>query len=129
MHELLAPVYHAVYYDALAEGEVKDTVLQELCSKSWIAADAWTLFDSIMTSAGRWYEWQEPTISVPDRSPLNAHFHLHVTEGEGRVELKPYITPIVHTCNDIQANFLRKTDPQLWQRLQATGIEPQIYGM
>ncbi|KAK0459657.1 RabGAP/TBC [Desarmillaria tabescens] len=130
MHELLAPLYYAVEYDSISEDDqeyVHDFKVHEMCSKPWVAADAWCLFDAVMQSTSRWYEWQEPPVDAKGRSPLPSHVLLHIPEGA--VDLKPYVPPIVQTCNNIQANFLRTTDPHLWQRLQTTGIEPQIYGI
>ncbi|KAG7452579.1 RabGAP/TBC [Guyanagaster necrorhizus] len=129
MHELLAPLYYAVEYDSVSEDDqeyVHDFKVQEICSKSWAAADAWCLFSAVMQSASQWYEWREPSVDAKGRSPLPSHVHLHIP---GPIDLKPYVPPIVQTCNNIQANLLRTTDPQLWQRFQTTGIEPQIYGI
>jgi TBC1 domain family protein 5 len=140
MHELLAPLYHAVAYDAILEEQEgiainADTVLKELCSSVWVAADAWALFEAIMRGVSRWYEWQEPSMTAVltngpggRSSPLHAHVRFDVKEGlqDG---LKPYVTPIVQTCNTIQGTLLRKTDPQLYKAVQGTGLEPQIYGM
>jgi TBC1 domain family protein 5 len=135
MHELLAPLYHAVAHDAIVEERganiSADATLKELCSSIWVAADAWALFEVIMRGVSRWYEWQEPSSSLPmsasapKNSPLTAHVHLDVGEGE----MRPYITPIVQACNVIQGTMLRATDPQLFKSIQATGLEPQIYGM
>lgn len=58
MHELLAPLYYAVEYDSISEeavGMVKSPVVQEVCSRSWVAADAWALFDAVMHGVSRWY--------------------------------------------------------------------------
>ncbi|KIY69993.1 RabGAP/TBC [Cylindrobasidium torrendii FP15055 ss-10] len=126
MHELLAPVYYAVYNDGVSPKQVQDSKLVDLCHEDWVAADSWALFDTIMRGVGRWYEWQEPAAPPKDMSPLSHHVNL---TAEGRVELKAYVTPIVQTCNHIQESMLRTTDPHLWQRLQSTGIEPQIYGI
>ncbi len=132
MHELLAPLYYAVYSDAISSSEapyIKDNDVKELCARPWVAADSWALFEAVMRGTSRWYEWREPTQDVTNKSPLNTHVTFNVSQARGSSEIKPYITPIVQTCNDIQANLLRTTDFQLWQRLQTTGIEPQIYGM
>ncbi|EEB96022.1 hypothetical protein MPER_04913 [Moniliophthora perniciosa FA553] len=58
MHELLAPIYFAVDLDSLAD-DVGDTDTQEICSRTWVAADAWAIFQSIMKSVSIWYEWRE----------------------------------------------------------------------
>lgn len=149
MHELLAPLYHAVAYDAIMEEQEGiainvDSSLKELCSPVWVAADAWALLEVVMQGVSRWYEWREPPPSVPDsatnaatpspsgpggrNSPLPAHVRLDVRVGQ-QGGLKPYVAPIVQTCNAIQGTLLRTTDPQLFQAVQATKIEPQIYGM
>jgi TBC1 domain family protein 5 len=135
MHELLAPLYHAAAHDAIMEERginiLADTTLKELCSSIWVAADAWAMFEVVMRGVSRWYEWQEPSsglptgASTPKDSPLAAHVRLDVGEGE----IRPYVTPIVQACNVIQGTMLRATDPQLFKSIQATGLEPQIYGM
>ncbi|THU99309.1 RabGAP/TBC [Dendrothele bispora CBS 962.96] len=139
MHELLAPLYYAVDVDAVADGEpdsVHDPVAVEICSRTWVAADAWILFEAVMRSVSPWYEWREPAdVSGPSSSsnskvPLSNHVHLNnPPPPNGRLEIKPYITPIVQACNNIQSNLLRTIDPALWKHLQSTGIEPQIYGI
>lgn len=145
MHELLAPLYHAVAYDAIMDEQEGVTInadngLKELCSPLWVAADAWALFDAVMRSASRWYEWQESPLSSRSTatmtalsggkdSPLPAHVQLDIRDGHQQGGLQPYIAPIVQTCNTIQGTLLRSTDPQLFKSLQEAGIEPQIYGM
>ncbi|KAJ7740686.1 rab-GTPase-TBC domain-containing protein [Mycena maculata] len=127
MHELLAPLYYAVDYDSTEESaEVDDPAMQEFCSRTWVAADSWALFETLMRGASRWYEWQEtPSASKANSSP----FATHVNIAAGPVEIKPYITPVVEDCNRIQSQLLRTTDPLLWKHMQAAGIEPQIYGI
>jgi TBC1 domain family member 5 len=129
MHEVLAPLYYAIHYDTVSENDTAHSDLQSLCSPLWVAADAWTLFDRVMAGISRWYEWREPTslersVASP---PFANHVHLNVTEGP--IVSKPYVTPVVQTCNLIQSTILRTVDPELWKRMQSTGIEPQIYGM
>ncbi|KAH8117577.1 rab-GTPase-TBC domain-containing protein [Phellopilus nigrolimitatus] len=124
MHELLAPLLYALDYDSLPPGTEFDSDIEDFCSRPWIAADAWALFGVVMEGVSSWYEWREPTApSLP--SPLKAQFH-HGAQ-EGRVELKPYVAPIVLACQKLQAEMLKATDPMLWQGMQKAGIEPQIY--
>ncbi|KAJ7632543.1 rab-GTPase-TBC domain-containing protein [Roridomyces roridus] len=124
MHELLAPLYYAVDYDSTEDQA--DPTMQELCSRTWVAADAWALFEALMSGASRWYEWQEaPAASKAKPTP----FATHVNIAAGPVEIKPYITPVVEDCNRIQSSLLRTVDPLLWKHMQAAGIEPQIYGI
>ena len=60
MHELLAPLYYAVDYDSLSDGTPGiDEDLQEFCARRWVAADAWMLFDHVMRSTSKWYEWRD----------------------------------------------------------------------
>lgn len=133
MHEVLAPLLYAVDYDSIADDEANTLpnnvmALGIICGRSWVAADAWALFDSVMKSLSRWYEWRESR-SVPEEpsGPLSTHVQINVVNGQ--MEPRPYVAPIVQACNRIQSNLLRSTDPTLWKHMQATGIEPQIYGM
>lgn len=133
MHELLAPLFYAVDYDSIApnEGtaENEDAVFNEICSRAWVAGDAWALFCSVMAGVSKWYEWREASdaASRGTPSPLATHVQLNVPDGP--VDMKPYVAPIVHACNRVQSTLLRTTDPLLWKHMQDTGIEPQIYGM
>lgn len=130
MHELLAPLYYAVDYDSISEEgpSFGDHSLSELCSWLWVAADAWALFDSVMRGVGRWYEWRETKDSTTARKvPLASHVQLSANAVDGGI--KPYVAPIVEACNNAQNVLLKSVDPRLWQSLQSSGIEPQIYGM
>jgi TBC1 domain family member 5 len=57
MHELLAPLYHAVDYDSQDEDSSTsaDTGFLEFCLRVWSSADAWVLFCAVMNGVGRWY--------------------------------------------------------------------------
>ncbi|KAF5381115.1 hypothetical protein D9615_003910 [Tricholomella constricta] len=132
MHEVLAPLFYAVDFDSLPQlGNLSDDAeVQEVCSRAWVAGDAWALFDSVMEGLSKWYEWREPPLNSTSRnmaSPLSTHVNFNIPDGQ--LEIKPYIAPIVEACNHIQSNFLRTTDPLLWKHMQAAGIEPQIYGI
>lgn len=121
MHELLAPLYYSVRYDAINEGELEDAQykgLLEVCSAEFTAADSWALFELVMNGVYKWYEWREST-----EAPVP--FTNHV----GQNGMQPFIAPIVQACNHIQSNMLRACDPFLCQSMQKAGIEPQIYGM
>lgn len=117
MHELLASLYIAVDYDSLDPTSPHPNLnadLLEMCNRTWVAADAWSMFEVVMDAVNPWYEWQEPQSALP-RS--------------GQVELKPYVAPIVAVCNRIHGQYLHKVDPALWEKMNDAGIEPQIYGM
>ena len=121
MHELLAPIYFAIDFDSLPDTSESDD-FSDLCARRWVAADAWALFDRVMNGAGQWYEWRE---SLQRQVPAVAGLvHLN---GQGSTE--PLVTPILQACNRVQGDLLKSVDPVLWGRLQAEGIEPQMYGM
>lgn len=90
-------------------------LLAELCSRAWVAADSWALFCAVMEQVSQWYEWREP---VPTPYVVN-----------GPVNLKPYVLPIVDSCNRIQGTLLKSVDPLLYTAMQNVGVEPQLYGM
>lgn len=126
MHELLAPLLYAVDFDSVdnVPGSVASTSsssasqFMELCDREWIAADAHSLFEEVMSNIGSWYEWQE---SPPTAAASSAQ--------GGPVNLKPYVAPIVSTCHQIHDEYLKRCDPALWDALSRSQIEPQIYGM
>lgn len=107
----------AIDFDSVAESELSgpDPLFSELCSRSWVAADSWALFSSLMCNISHWYEWQEPT-SPPSLS-------------RGPINLKPYVSPIIQTCNNIQGTLLKSVDPVLHDAMQSAGVEPQMYGL
>lgn len=126
MHELLAPLFHAVDYDSLPDNDQTDPDVTEFCSRSWVAADAWALFGVVMQGVSSWYEWREP---APPPIPAALQNQYRHGPPEGQLELKPYVAPIVLSCQRLQAQMLKATDPALWQGMQKAGVEPQIYGM
>jgi TBC1 domain family member 5 len=131
MHEILAPLYFAVDWDSINDDvsmPLEDAELQEVCSRTWVAADAWSLFVAVMRGVGQWYEWREtPALSNPITSPLLGHVQLNVPQNH--LDTEPYVTPIVKACNRIQSKLLKSVDPLLWKSMHSAGIEPQIYGM
>ena len=130
MHELLAPLYFAVSYDAITEDEHDHDhqELSELCSADYVAADAWALFQLVMNRVSQWYEWREPLeTQALNSSPSGFPNHVHIPNGQNGMQL--YVAPIVQACTEIQSTLLRECDPHLWQHMQKVGIEPQIYGM
>ena len=130
MHELLAPLYYAVDYDSIPEdaSSMLDTDLGEMCSRTWVAADAWALFSAVMHGVSRWYEWRDDDTSGVDAS-ISLLANYVQSNSDGKVNLQPYVAPIVQACNHIQGTLLRTVDPLLWKKMQDAGIEPQIYGM
>lgn len=107
----------AIDFDSIAELEPwgQNPLFLELCSRSWVAADSWALFSSLMRNISHWYEWREPT-SPPSLS-------------RGQINLKPYVSPIIQTCNNIQGALLKSVDPVLHDAMQSAAVEPQMYGL
>ena len=128
MHELLAPLFHAVFLDTVREDSTGPAELRELCSAKHLGADSWILFDAVMSGVSVWYEWQESSPRAGrtggSQSPLKS-----AVLPEGQKGIQPYIAPIVKVCNKVQNELLKQCDPTLWKALQNAGIEPQIYGM
>ncbi|KAG6832371.1 hypothetical protein H0H92_002639 [Tricholoma furcatifolium] len=130
MHEVLASLYYAVDFDSLPpDGSTGGADVQEVCSRTWVAADACTLFDSVMRGLSRWYEWREPLPSTSRHFVPPFATQLDFKVPDGPLDTKPYIAPIVEVCNRIQSTYLRTTDPLLYRHMQSAGIEPQIYGI
>ncbi|EAU88586.1 TBC1 domain family member 5 isoform CRAb [Coprinopsis cinerea okayama7 len=130
MHELLAPLYYAIYFDSVDESAAVEPELREICSVAWIAADAWALFDTVMDGVSTWYEWREPdyrTLAAERQPGIAGHVHLVAPNGPNG--LQPWVAPIVKACNHIQNELLKKVDPALWNAMSKAGIEPQIYGI
>jgi len=132
MHELLAPLYFAVHFDAITDEDIQGESYQDLvdiCSANYIAADAWELFNSVMNGVSQWYEWREVLDSGQSTRDPSTHFSNSAAISPGQNGIQPYVAPIVHACNHIQSTLLQACDPVLWEHMQKTGIEPQIYGM
>ncbi|KAG8966039.1 hypothetical protein FRC03_012615 [Tulasnella sp. 419] len=117
MHELLAPIFHAVDYDSLEglqeQGDYAE-VTKDFCDRTWVAADSWALFCMIMKYAGTWYEWQEPSRPSSPR---------------GQLDTTAYAAPIVRICNEITSDLLRTVDPALYSKMSQIEVEPQLYGI
>lgn len=124
MHELLAPLLYAVDYDAIdsPDSPATNDDFNELCSATHIQSDAYTLFTTLMSSIGHWYEWREPPLP-----PAGPGYNVTL----GQVEMSPYVAPIVSTCHQVQDGdmYLKRCDPALRSALVKVGVEPQIWGM
>jgi TBC1 domain family protein 5 len=81
----------------------------------------------MMKGVGDWYQWREGYTSSGSRSPPSIHAQFNAPSGQ--LDFKPYVAPIVNVCNQLQLVYLKNVDPELCRRMQAAGIEPQIYGM
>jgi TBC1 domain family protein 5 len=132
MHELLAPLYFAVHFDAITDEDIQGESCQDLvdiCSANCIAPDAWGLFKSVMNGVSQWYEWREGLDSGQSTRDTPTHFLNHSLIPNGQNGIQPYVAPIVRACDHIQSTLLQACDPVLWEHMQKAGIEPQIYGM
>jgi TBC1 domain family member 5 len=145
MHELLACVYRAVDFDSVERSYSSqvNSQLQELCDRTYVAADAYTLFGAIMQRMESWYEWRAPIPEpIPPASPMPHVPHIsaksemvpplkqHVNIlANGQLDLRQYVAPIIPTCTSLRDEKLRVVDPHLWEKLHDIGVEPQMYGM
>ena len=115
MHEILAAIFLAVDYDSLDRwtSSVEDRDILEMCDRTWVAADSWSLFGLVMNSMNVWFEWREPPGGPKE------------TENG----LNSYVAPIVAVSNRIQNQYLSNVDPTLWRKMNELGIEPQLFLM
>ncbi|KAH6918633.1 rab-GTPase-TBC domain-containing protein [Coprinopsis sp. MPI-PUGE-AT-0042] len=130
MHELLAPLFYAIHFDSVTEESPVEPELREICSVKHVAGDAWALFDTVMDGVSTWYEWREPDPRSSVRQGKgDMPGHVHLVAPTGPNGLQPWVAPIVKACNRIQNDHLKNVDPALWNVLQKSGIEPQMYGI
>ena len=129
MHELLAPLFYAVDWDSVPDNTFLQSEMNEFCSRDWVAADSWVLFDAVMRGVGQWYEWRETPPALPSATTSPLHGHIQLDLPNDQFDTTPYVTPVVKVCNRIQSTLLKNIDPILWKSVHDAGIEPQIYGM
>ena len=130
MHELLAPLFYAIYFDSVADDASVEPELRDICAVKHIAGDAWALFDTVMDGVSTWYEWREPDPrSLAAQGKNNMPGHVHLVAPSGPNGLQPWVAPIVKACNRIQNEHIKTVDPALWAALNKASIEPQMYGM
>ncbi|BEJ13457.1 hypothetical protein CspHIS471_0306310 [Cutaneotrichosporon sp. HIS471] len=124
MHELLAACLVTVDRDSLVAepgraraspllttpAAVRDEAMVATLDRQYTEHDAFQLFVQIMKPAKAFYEWRSEE-GRPQRTTT--------TES---------VAPIIKRCSHIQA-LLRRVDPQLWERLEMEGVEPQIWAI
>ncbi|ORX51314.1 RabGAP/TBC [Hesseltinella vesiculosa] len=130
MHELLAPIYWVVADDSLADmnqemrGNAQldptNRLMVQVLDPDYIEHDAYILFNKLMTFAKPWYELT-PTEPI-NRSKSTSD--LAEASKTGQMS-----NPIVNTCQRIQNQYLRAVDFSLYKHLNASDIEPQLYGI
>ena len=116
MHELLAPVLWVISRDAVDSGmggnkaeDESDKLLRSVLDQRYIEHDAFTIFSIIMQTAKSFYE----TGTNAQQSAVAATIS----------------SPIVERSKRIHEDYLRKTDPELADHLNAIDILPQIFVM
>lgn len=116
MHELLAPIVHAIEQDALDRSKAKDASLDEamleILDSTYVEHDAYALFASLMDHAKDFYEIKESALAD---APA------------GR--LQEQTSSIVERSMHIHQVCLNKIDPDLAIHLTNIEILPQIFLM
>lgn len=130
MHELLACIYRVVDYDSVKAGDcVSRPDLEEFCNRTYVVADAFTLFSHVMRRIELWYDWRPSKPS--ETSPRNVpHFTANgelVSLADG--QMKPYVAPIISISASIRDDKLAVVDPYLFEKLREGNVEPQMYLM
>lgn len=109
MHELLAVCLLVVDRDSLEHDATYEPALAATLNRTYIEHDAFGLFEQIMRPAKSFYEWR-----AEEGPPLRG--------------VAPQ-APIILRCNNINAQLIRRIDPQLWERFETEGVEAQIWAM
>ncbi|KAI9323749.1 rab-GTPase-TBC domain-containing protein [Dichotomocladium elegans] len=117
MHELLAPLYWVL---ATEKVSATDRLITQLFDPFFVEHDAHILFDKLMRSAKPWYELNERIASanIPK-----------VSANSVSTEKTIRVNTVVLSCQRIHHEYLKATDPVLYEHLERFGIEPQLYGM
>ncbi|KAI9635956.1 rab-GTPase-TBC domain-containing protein [Dioszegia hungarica] len=122
MHELLAVCLLSVDRDSLevdanqasSSGSSSQAVMLEAMrttlDRRWVEHDSYGLFQELMRGAKAFYEWRAeegPRTKVPNAP----------------------VAPIILRCQQLHNSLLRRIDPQLWERFETEGLEPQIWAI
>lgn len=134
MNELLAVLYLVCAREVVPQESVSDNVLSIIFSSDIndIEADAYQLFDSIMT---RYYmramflplnqkASQPAQIVAPSCSPLHV---LSSSVGGASARGAMHQSAIILRCRRIFDRVLARTDPELYSHLKHLGVEPQLF--
>lgn len=130
MHELLAPLLWTVDYDSLSSSlEPRNETIkmgQLVLSREHAEHDTWQLYHSLMKSAKTYYDFTpsvpQPVEKISQQLASGASINEPITNGSTLVQ------PIVGIATRIQG-LLRTIDRELWQKLEALAIEPQLYAI
>jgi TBC1 domain family protein 5 len=120
MHELLAVLLMTCDRDSLSLHRSAETPYSPLAStpedtdapslvldRDYLEHDTYALFVGLMDGAKGWYEWRSETVGSSPRRQAK----------------------IIEICNHLQGVLIRKIDPVLSGRLEAEGVEGQIWAM
>ncbi|KAM3579718.1 hypothetical protein VKS41_007802 [Umbelopsis sp. WA50703] len=136
MHELLAPIFLVLNTDYIDAGDMvgptdsTTKLLAQVLDSKFIEHDLYILFDRLMASAKKWYEFNDEVPKRPPSWKKKEHDLVDPLDlGEQKTAPSAQLTPIVKSCRRIQHYLLRNTDPVLYQHLETLGIEPQLYGL
>lgn len=66
MHELLASIYLVVDSDSLDRwtSSVQENDILDICDRTWVAADAWALFEVMMQGMNTWCVFHVPGLQI-----------------------------------------------------------------
>ncbi len=90
-----------------------NAVIDRVLDRACVEHDAYALFVQLMHAAKGWYEWRA------ESSP-------QAKRGAGAAQGK---AKIVEMCNRLQQETIRRVDPVLGERMEAEGVEGQIWVM
>ncbi|WWD22360.1 hypothetical protein CI109_106851 [Kwoniella shandongensis] len=120
MHELLACCFWVVDRDSLDNNsrgspakktDLMDEAMRVTLDRRFVEHDAFELFAAIMKGGKAFYEWRAEEAPVRTRTPSAPQ------------------APIIVRCNNLHTSLVRRIDPQLWERLEAEGVEAQIWAI
>ncbi|KAJ2955430.1 hypothetical protein NQZ79_g8569 [Umbelopsis isabellina] len=136
MHELLAPIFLVLHTDYVDAGDVvgptdsTTKLVAQVLDRKFIEHDLYILFDRLMSSAKKWYEFNDEAPKRPPGWKKKEHDLIDPLDlGEQKAAPSAQLTPIVRSCRRIQDYLLKNTDPILYHHLETLGIEPQLYGL
>ena len=127
MHELLAPLLWTVDFDSLetASGDQDNAMARLVLSREHIEHNTWQLYASLMKSAKIYYDF---TPSVPQPVDRTAQHIAHNASFVEPSNASTLVQPIVSIATRIHS-LLKVIDRELWQKLEALAVEPQLYAI
>jgi TBC1 domain family protein 5 len=143
MHELLAVCLLVVDRDTLSPATTPDHLpsssssstsasgsiavydaLRTTLDRRYVEHDAFALFQEIMRGAKAFYEWRGD--EVPASGGAGAGARRGAPQAPAPTQTQ---APIITRCQNLHNSLLRRVDPQVWERCEGEGLEPQIWAM